>query len=167
MQVFFETFRQSKDTSRTNTRTDVSVSGELSDSDSDGDDGTDDARRRPLFWVHLPGGFDVAIGENNEFLVLNHFKDQSSFKQLNEEQQVNLTNKMIARLFHFMAAEGCFAKILHERSLETKSLVKRLKPRDRVSKELVAIIAQGNGHIKQLLRLMKNLNVLRKFSIKE
>lgn len=120
----------------------------------------DDEEDEPI-WIELQGGFKVSIGDEKEFLVMNQFKSQVQFNTLGEEQKVVLTTKMLGRLLHYVSIEGCKAKIVVDRATETKSLLKRMQPSDRSTEYLGIVIGNGVYHIQQLLKLMKNMNVIR------
>jgi hypothetical protein len=111
--------------------------------------------------VELIGGFTVSISEHKEFLVMNSSRKQLRFGELDDEQKVVLTKKVIERLLHYVASEASLSKILLENASETKSLVKRLKTQARANERLSSVVGNGVYHILQTLRLMKSMDILR------
>jgi len=129
--------------------------------ETDEDDLLSEDEEKCLMWVHLQGGYKVTISEEKDFLVQNPYKDQVPFHELDEEQKVVLCGKMLERLTHHVAIEACKAKIVVDRARETKSLLKRLKARDRSIDYLSVVIGNGVYHIQQVLKLMKTMEVFR------
>lgn len=113
--------------------------------------------------VHLQGGFHVYIGEQKEFFVSNLIHFPSPFSQLTGEEQVLVTRKMCGCLYHYVTSEACLSKNVLARATETKSLVKRLEPKDRINDDLIANLTNGLNHIKNMFRLMKEMNTLLPF----
>lgn len=128
---------------------------------------SDDEESKDPFWIQLPRGFEVTIvGEQKIIVIVNHLKQHVPFKLLFEAEKLIVVNKLIVRLFHSIASEACLAKITCDRSSETKSLMKRMKQTERKDPRLVATIANGLNHVKNILKLMKMMNGLLIFTKK-
>ncbi|ODM96346.1 Malate synthase [Orchesella cincta] len=113
-------------------------------------------------WLAMSGGYQVSMDESRVVLV-KFLRDGKikTYRELCTNDKVMLNLSLIRTLLSFMANEQCRAKIKFHRTVEVKSLVKRLKMKDRLSGDLQILVLEHNKHLRLMLQMTKIMRLIK------
>ncbi|CAL8082889.1 unnamed protein product [Orchesella dallaii] len=113
-------------------------------------------------WLPLNGGLQVTINESRCVLV-KHCRDLKvkTYREYCTNDKVTLNLSLIRAMLAFMANEQCHVKMKFHRIVEVKSLVKRLKMKDRLSRDLQILILEQHKNLRLMLQLTKIMRFIR------
>lgn len=114
-------------------------------------------------WIRVEGGVEVTTDRVYGVVTKSPSNNNSirGYHELTKDERIILCMRVIKELLIFMANEHCSVKINTERIRETKSLVKRLKVKDRQSMDLQKVILEHNKYMRLMLQLTKTMRFLK------
>lgn len=114
-------------------------------------------------WITIEGGIEVTAGGPHTVLIKGPSNNNATknYNDLQSDEKVILCVRIMRQLLVLTANEQCMVKITHERIAETKSLVKRLKMKDRLNADLQKVILEINRHLRILMQFTKTMRFLK------
>lgn len=157
-----DAFLLANNNNNNNTSSDVDVDGTRSRTNGE-DWNNNTAPTAEKIWITVDGGVQVTTNGPSGILTMSPEGDRvaKEYSVLNVDERVILTVRVIRRLLQSIAFEHCQSKLMSLRVTETKSLVKRLKMKDRQNPCLQKAVLEHTKHIRSMLHVTKSMRFLK------
>jgi len=113
-------------------------------------------------WILLDGDIKIYYdGFQGILAIFPYTSGGRGYNILTVDEQITISIRLLRHLLTLMANEQCAAKVTFDRISETKSLVKRLKLRERLDVGVQNAVLEQHKNLTRMLRLTKAMRFLK------